>query len=31
VLPTAGRWEIAFDVRSSEESERLTHEIVVQR
>ena len=31
VLATAGRWEVAFDVRSGEESERLTHEIVVQR
>ena len=31
LLPRAGRWEIAFDVRSSGESERLTHEIVLQK
>ena len=31
VLPTAGRWEVAFDVRSSGDSERLTHEFVVQQ
>lgn len=30
-LPKAGRWEIAFDVRSGGESERLTHEIVLQK
>ena len=29
LLPTAGRWEVAFDVRSAGDSERLTHEIVV--
>ena len=31
VLATAGRWEVAFDVRSGSESERLTHELVVQK
>ena len=31
LLPKAGRWEVAFDVRSGEESERLTHEIVLQQ
>jgi hypothetical protein len=31
LLPTAGRWEVGFDVRSGEESERLTHEIVLQQ
>ena len=31
LLPTAGRWEVAFDVRSAGDSERLTHEIVVQK
>jgi hypothetical protein len=31
LLPKAGRWEVAFDVRSGEESERLTHEIVLQK
>jgi len=31
LLPTAGRWEVAFDVRSGEESQRLTHEIVLQQ
>jgi hypothetical protein len=31
VLPTAGRWEVAFDVKSGGDSERLTHEIVVQK
>src|SRR5882724_1783215 len=31
VLPTAGRWEVGFDVRSGEESERLTHEFVVRQ
>jgi hypothetical protein len=31
VLPTAGRWEVAFDVRSGGDIERLTHELVVQQ
>ena len=31
LLPTAGRWEVGFDVRSGAESERLTHEIVLQQ
>jgi hypothetical protein len=31
VLATAGRWEVAFDVRSGQESERLTHDLVVQK
>jgi hypothetical protein len=31
LLPKAGRWEVAFDVRSDGESERLTHEIVLQQ
>src|SRR5882724_11038452 len=31
LLPAAGRWEVAFDVRSIGDSERLTHEIVVQK
>ncbi len=30
LLPAAGRWEVAFDVRSAGDSERLTHELVVQ-
>jgi hypothetical protein len=30
VLPTVGRWEIAFNVRSGSDSEKLTHEIVVR-
>ena len=25
-----GRWEITFDVRAGEESERLTHDIIVK-
>ncbi len=29
-FPSAGRWEIEFDVRSDGESEELTHEIVVK-
>ena len=29
-LPSAGRWEIAFDVRADGETEELTHEIVVK-
>jgi hypothetical protein len=29
-LPTVGRWEIDFDVRSGGESERLSHELVVK-
>jgi hypothetical protein len=31
LLSTAGRWEVGFDVRSGAESERLTHEIVLQQ
>jgi hypothetical protein len=31
LLPTAGRWEVAFDVRSDGDSERLTHELVVHQ
>ena len=31
LLPAAGRWEVAFDVRSAGDSERLTHELVVQK
>jgi hypothetical protein len=31
VLPTPGRWEVAFDVRSGSDTERLTHELVVQQ
>ncbi len=31
LLPAAGRWEVGFDVRSPGESERLTHEIVLQQ
>jgi hypothetical protein len=30
VLPTVGRWEIAFNVKSDGDSEQLTHEIVVR-
>jgi hypothetical protein len=29
-LVATGRWEVAFDVRSGEETERLTHEIVLK-
>ncbi len=25
-----GRWEITFDVRAGEESERLTHDIILK-
>jgi len=31
LLSTAGRWEVAFSVRSGKHSEQLTHEIVVQQ
>ena len=30
VLDAAGRWELAIDVRAGEESERLTHELIVK-
>jgi hypothetical protein len=30
VLDAPGRWELTIDVRSGEESERLTHEIIVK-
>ncbi len=30
VFHMPGRWEIALDVRAGEESERLTHEIIVK-
>jgi hypothetical protein len=30
VLDAPGRWELAIDVRAGEESERLTHEIIVK-
>ncbi len=30
VFPKAGRWELDIDVRSGEESERLTHEIILK-
>ena len=30
LLPKAGSWEIAFDVRTSGEIERLTHDIVLK-
>ena len=30
LLPKAGSWEIAFDVRAGGEIERLTHDIVVK-
>jgi hypothetical protein len=30
LLPRAGSWEIAFDVRSGGEIERLTHDIVLK-
>jgi hypothetical protein len=30
LLPRAGSWEIAFDVRSGGEVERLTHDIVLK-
>ena len=30
VFDASGRWELAIDVRAGEESERLTHEIIVK-
>jgi hypothetical protein len=30
VFDSPGRWEVAIDVRAGEESERLTHEIIVK-
>ena len=30
VFDRSGRWEIAMDVRAGEESERLTHEIILK-
>jgi YtkA-like len=30
VFDKSGRWEIAIDVRAGEESERLTHEIILK-
>ncbi len=30
VFDRAGRWELAIDVRAGEESERLTHEIILK-
>jgi hypothetical protein len=30
VFDAPGRWELAIDVRAGEESERLTHEIIVK-
>lgn len=30
VFDKAGRWELAIDVRAGEESERLTHEIILK-
>jgi len=30
VFDASGRWELAVDVRAGEESERLTHEIIVK-
>ena len=30
LLPTAGSWELAFDVRAGGEIERLTHDIVLK-
>ena len=30
MFDTPGRWEVAIDVRAGEESERLTHEIIVK-
>jgi hypothetical protein len=30
VLHMPGRWELSFDVRAGEESERLTHDIVLK-
>jgi len=30
VFDRSGRWELAIDVRAGEESERLTHEIILK-
>jgi hypothetical protein len=30
VFDRPGRWEVAIDVRAGEESERLTHEIILK-
>ena len=30
VFHMPGRWELAFDVRAGEESERLSHEFIVK-